>query len=193
LRKPTGLRIVEYATADGTRIKLEVSPEIALALAGDADNPGSRLKEVTFTDLAKRKSSKEEGVPTPDSIDEKTAHRRVDQRPMPTGEPWEGPRFHFDVVLGTGRTTWFGGRVYDEAGRCGICHDRRLSPSTYCGSCDRCGRDREIPRAVPKPLDVQAPEDDGRKGGVGTGKTARAETRKERRARERLERERKAG
>lgn len=186
MRKPNGLRIVEYATADGTRFSLEVSPEIALALAGDPDDPGSRLKERTFTDLGRRVDGQR--VPlNGDTLDPKTATRRIDQRPMPTGNPWEGPRFHFDVILGTGRTTWFGGQVFDEFGRCGLCHDRPLFPTVYCGSCDRTGRDREIPKGIPKPLEpAEKPE---RQAYVPATKK---ETRREKRAREAEER-RKAG
>jgi hypothetical protein len=173
------LRIVEYRTADGLRLKIEVSPEIALALADDPDDPGPRLKEKTFTDLGRMVHGQR--VPlNGDTLDPKTATRRIDQRPMPTGEPWEGPRFHFDVVLGTGRTTWFGKHVLDEFGRCGLCHDQRLPASTYCGNCDRCGRDREIGKATPKPPDAKAPVDDGRKGGKGSA--AKVETRREKRA-----------
>lgn len=173
-------------------LTVEVSPEIALALAEDAEDPGPHLKEATFTGVGRMVDG--HWVPlNPDTLNPKAQTRRIDQRPMPSGTPWEGPRFRFEVVLGTGRTTWFGGHVLDEQGRCGLCHDRSLPASTYCGSCDCCGRDREIPKAVPKPLDAPPVEDDGRKGGKGSEpEPAKAETRKERRAKMAEER-RKAG
>jgi hypothetical protein len=177
------LRIVEYRTADGVRIEVEVSPEIALALADDQDDPGSRLKERTFTDLGRRVDGQHVPLDA-DTLDPKTATRRIDQRVMPVGEPWEGPRFHFSLLLGEGRSTWLGGHVLDEQGRCGLCHDQPLLTVALCLSCLRSGRDKEIPKATPKPLDAKPREDDGRRGGKGT-RTRKVETRKEKRAKRR--------
>lgn len=186
MRKPSGLRLVEYATADGTRLSIEVSPEIALALADDPDDPGARLKETTFTDLGRWVDGRHVPLKA-DALDPKTARRRIDQRPMPEGNPWEGPRFHFSLLLGEGRPMWLGGGSKDDLGRCGVCHGAKLPGYAYCLDCDRSGRDREIPRAVPKPPEAKG--DAERRAYVPTPKK---ETRKERRAREAAER-RKAG
>jgi hypothetical protein len=191
VKKSHGLRLIEYTDANGTRISLEVSAEVAEALAAkDQNDPGARLKERTFTDLGC--TIKGERVPLDgDTLDEKTWRRRVDQRPMPSGNPWEGPRFHFSLLLGENRPNWCGSHSFDPRGKCGVCHGSFLPAYAYCLQCDRCGRDKEIPK--PERKVVVQPKSDGRQGGTGAAEKAKPETRRERRARERLERERMAG
>jgi hypothetical protein len=159
----TGIQLVEYLTADGTTITIEVSPDIAEVLASD----GPRLKEVTFTDCAGRLYPGDNWAGLdPDRLDVKTVRRRVDQRPMPLGSPWDGPRFKFTQILGESGT-WRGEPRYFE-----FCGGKPLASYQYCLDCDRCGKDHLIPtpgeqvrRRAPRPSRSRS----GRRlaGGVG--------------------------
>lgn len=95
---------------------------------------------------------------------------RAHQRPrIDGGYPWEGPRFHFDRLIGEGEV-WAGPVVVEVEGQryCTLCWDRELPPDTYCLGCDRSGRDRDIPPPSPSDLALrraQAPKRDGFRGG----------------------------
>jgi hypothetical protein len=155
------LRLIEYRTEDGARFKLEVSAAIAAVLRAEE----APLKESPFADVA-IKGEYGEVVPLdPDQLDSRTQGRRVAERPMPQGNPWEGPRFSFPLLLGEHRPGWNGGVSIDERGRCGICHGLRLPSSAYCLSCDRSGRDREIP-TPPEQVRRRRPKDGRLKGGL---------------------------
>lgn len=126
-----GFRWIEYPTADGVKIVIQVPDDVALALV-ELDAP--REGAVMGTRLANL-----------DWLDEAATRRRVAQRRDPTGNPWEGPRFRFSLLLGEGRPNWTGGETIDDAGRCGICHDAWLPPYAACLACCRTGRDDAIP------------------------------------------------
>jgi hypothetical protein len=145
------LRLIEYRTEDGSVFQLRVSPDVAQALKGGE----GRLKEVTFTDLGDGRFE----------LTEEHARKRP-HAPRPKPGQWEGPRFQFSLYLGESRATWRGGQVIDERGRCGMCHDQRLPAHVYCLSCNRSGRELEIPGAAPKPKAKAHRRSDKLKGGL---------------------------
>jgi hypothetical protein len=164
-----GLTWIEYRTDDGLAVELRVSPELAEAL--DAADP--RLKEVTFTDLAGklRHGDHRRGL-DPDRLELGMERRHAAQRHTPVASSWEGPRFHFSLLLGEGRPGWLGGETVDDRGRCGLCHGQWLPPYACCLACCRTGRDDAIPtpgeqvrRRAPRPSRSRS----GRRlaGGVG--------------------------
>jgi hypothetical protein len=131
--------LYEIRTPRGTVLRVRVSPEIARILADD----GAPLKETAFSDLPSETNGRT-GL-DPDRLDARTGRRRQEQRPMPEGNPWEGPRYHFPLLLGESRPGWLGGECEDAEGRCGVCHGAKLLPVAYCLGCQRCGRDKDIP------------------------------------------------
>src|SRR5215218_10310395 len=150
----TCMRLIEYRTDDGSVFRLEVSAAIAEALR----DHGGALREDVFADVTVRGEAGDVCPLDPDQLDPGTARRRVEQRPMPLGNPWEGPRFTFSLFLGEHRPGWNGGVSIDERGNCGICHNHRLPPYVYCLGCDRCGRDAAIP-SPPEQVRRRRPKD----------------------------------
>jgi hypothetical protein len=155
------LRWIEYRTEDGIRLKLQVSAEIAAVLR--AEDP--ERKEDVFADVTVKGEHGDVCPLDPDQLDPGTAGRRVAQRPMPLGNPWEGPRFSFTLYLGEHRPGWNGGEAIDERGRCGLCHGLWLPPHVYCLSCDRSGRDAAIPCPAEQ-VRRRAPKDGRLRGGL---------------------------
>jgi hypothetical protein len=153
------IRLYETRTDEGVILRVRVSLEIARILADE----GSPLRETAFSDLPSEANGRE-GL-DPDQLDAKTGRRRIEQRPMPTGNPWEGPRYHFPLLLGENRPGWLGGECRDGAGRCGVCHGARLPLVAYCLACQRCGRDGAIPTSA-EPARRRAPRGGKLKGGM---------------------------
>jgi hypothetical protein len=152
--------LYEVRTDAGTTLRVRVSLEIARILADE----GSPLRETAFSDLPSDANG-HEGL-DPDQLDAQTGRRRVERRPMPTGNPWEGPRYHFPLLLGENRAGWLGGECEDAEGRCGVCHNARLPAVGYCLGCDRSGRDGSIPTPGEQ-VRRRAPRNGRLKGGLG--------------------------
>ena len=77
--------------------------------------------------------------------DAKIDEGRLVEKPAAKGAdgdyPWEGPRFHFARLLGSGPTWPLPAPV---AGRCPACGGASLPTITYCLACDRSGQDHRI-------------------------------------------------
>lgn len=110
-----------------------------------------RMNERSFTDL---------GIDPdifPDGKDRRLPKLQRGARPY----VWEGPRFEFLTYLGSGET-WNG------PGQKDFCRGRHLNRDEYCLSCDRCGRDAEIPRPPKQKKSARYPHRRGKlKGGTG--------------------------
>src|SRR5262245_11909168 len=105
--------LVEYQVADGTVLKLHVSPEVAAALR-QAERP---LKERCATDVRVRYRDRPAEALDLARVDPRRASWRLAQRFVPLGSPWEGPRPHFALFRGLELVGWHGHEVFDAAGR----------------------------------------------------------------------------
>jgi len=156
------VQLVEVTTANGTCLQIKVAPVIAAILR----QPDPPLRELPFADVSMRGPDGDIEPLNPDLLDGDIAARRIGQRFISIGNPWEGPRHRFPVLLGYARPGWNGMPCIDERGECGICHGQRLAAYAYCLACDRCGRDASLPTcpAHERPRPIRA---DGLKGGRG--------------------------
>lgn len=109
-----------------------IAVEVSEAVAALLEAPEPPLREITFTDCRSQFNYL--------SIELREYY--AGRRPRADVSPWEGPRFVFPLLLGSGRV-WHGEPV--RGGKCRICHGMRLPRIAACLGCDRTGRDAEIP------------------------------------------------
>jgi hypothetical protein len=109
-------------------VEVEVSAAVAAVLAA----PEPPLKEVTFTDLGRRRPRGARAI-RPEDVPDPKSQARED------GNPREGPYFRFSLLLGES-TTWRGPEHTPD-----FCGGRELQPYELCLWCQRTGRDGDIP------------------------------------------------
>jgi hypothetical protein len=171
--------MLDYALDAGPVVRVEVSEAVAEALS----RPDPRPKEVAFTDLLGRRrggdEDRQERLGRFLSAALNSYYLRG-TRLAPAGNPWEGPRFQFTLLVGLS-AIWRG----PAAGPCPF-HGAALPPEGYCVACDASGRDALIPRPTAAELRARA-EKVPRPGGLagGRGKAAVAKARRKAKARRR--------
>lgn len=142
-----GIRLVQYRTTDGIKLRLEVSIDLARALdASDhrirRNNRKWREHTVAFTDLAKRtKGGKDVPFAEPSAEDEAERRRKAHG----DAEWWEGPKpGAISLVVGS-NLPW--PAIRPKGGPCPGCLDEPLPYYAAClvEGCNRTGLDLVIP------------------------------------------------
>ena len=156
---------IRYRDAHGFLQELTVSRATALAIRRirkkyKRDREKWDARHVDFTDLSRDVNADQK---VPEGSNQLLGPKRRSQQ----GNPWEGPRFSFDRLIGESRT-WRGDPVIN--GWCTFCNRAPLSTGECCLGCTRTGKDHLIPTPTPadhKRLNRYRPKDDGLKGGKG--------------------------
>lgn len=178
-------KLARFVLDDGEVIEVAMSPELAERIhrmdrAQQERDRRRRKREKCFTDLG---------------IDGRHIRKRLESLAL-KGNPWEGPRFQFTLIIGESRI-WPGPRAEDvgpliayriERGGlddwcklvrpgypdpCEFCKSLPLPSIGYCERCNACGRDGDA-RLIPSAADLRlrAPKgppriDEELAGGVG--------------------------